>query len=183
LRNRPGHSISSTVMINYFAYGSNMCTARIRERLPNARAKGIARLAEHSLRWHKRSIDGSGKCDAFRTGNQEDEVIGVVFELPDDEKRQLDAVEGLGKGYDEKTVMVNLEDGSRSGAVLYVATSSAIDSSLVPYDWYKEHVQCGAKDYNLPERYRARIDSVPTKTDPNSTRAAKERHIRLTFQS
>jgi hypothetical protein len=33
------------------------------------------------LKFHKRSKDGSGKCNAFRTGSQADYVIGVVFEV------------------------------------------------------------------------------------------------------
>lgn len=50
-----------------FAYGSNMLTDRLRERVPSARPVAVARLAGHSLRWHKVSIDGSGKCDAEAT--------------------------------------------------------------------------------------------------------------------
>ena len=46
-----------------FAYGSNLLTYCLRERVPSARPVTVARLAGHSLRWHKVSMDGSGKCD------------------------------------------------------------------------------------------------------------------------
>jgi gamma-glutamylcyclotransferase len=46
-----------------FAYGSNMLSARLRERVPSARPAGTACLPGFSLRWHKVSVDGSGKCN------------------------------------------------------------------------------------------------------------------------
>ena len=59
-----------------FAYGSNMLTARLRERVSSAAAVGIGRLPGHVLKWHKRSRDGSGKCDIESTGLNE-EVVWV----------------------------------------------------------------------------------------------------------
>ena len=53
-----------------FAYGSNMPSARLRGRCPSARAIGIAELRGHELRWHKRSKDGSGKCDSATHANK-----------------------------------------------------------------------------------------------------------------
>ncbi len=51
--------------VRYFAYGSNMLTARLHERVPSATPIGIGQLEGHALRWDKRSWrDGSGKCDA-----------------------------------------------------------------------------------------------------------------------
>jgi hypothetical protein len=49
----------------YFAYGSNMSTARLRERMPSCKPLGTATLPGHALRFHKRSTDKSGKCNAF----------------------------------------------------------------------------------------------------------------------
>ena len=46
----------------YFAYGSNMCTGRLRQRVPSAAPVRIAKLLNRSLRFHKRSDDRSGKC-------------------------------------------------------------------------------------------------------------------------
>ena len=52
-----------------FAYGSNVCSGRLRERVPSAVPVRVARLLNHSLRFHKRSGDHSGKCDAWRVTN------------------------------------------------------------------------------------------------------------------
>ena len=69
-----------TKRIVYFAYGSNMLTARLRERTPSATPIGIGRLTGHVLSWDKRSrADGSGKCDAEATGHERDVIWGVLF--------------------------------------------------------------------------------------------------------
>lgn len=57
-----------------FAYGSNMLVARLTERVPSARPIGIGQLKGHVLRWHKRSKDGSGKCDIEITESDADSV-------------------------------------------------------------------------------------------------------------
>ena len=82
----------------YFAYGSNMCTERLRRRVPSAVPLRIAKLLNHSLRFHKRSDDGSGKSDAHFTGEPTDMVWGVIFEIVARQKRNLDQAEGLGYG-------------------------------------------------------------------------------------
>jgi gamma-glutamylcyclotransferase len=166
-------------MIAYFAYGSNLCSARMLDRIPTARARGVATLSGHTLRWHKRSSDNSGKCDAFSTGSAQDTIIGVVFEIPEGDKPELDRLEGLGHGYKEASSTVQASDGTQINVVYYVAEPDHIDPALIPYDWYKEHVQCGARDFSLPETYRATIETTPSKADPNAKRASKERAVRL----
>src|SRR5260370_38877209 len=119
--------------VRYFAYGSNMLTARLRERVPSATAIGIGQLVGHALRWDKRSWrDGSGKCDAEATSRKGDVVWGVVFELDREDKPALDKAEGLGGGYMEK--MVN---GLTEAGPVTAVTSSATDKepSLPPYHW------------------------------------------------
>jgi len=155
--------------VRYFAYASNMLTARLHERVPSALAIGIGKLVGHTLRWDKRSgWDGSGKCDAEATGRQEDVVWGVVFELDPEEKAALDQAEGLGAGYLEKTVHVVTESGPVT-AVMYYANDK--DASLRPYHWYKALVIAGAREHGLPASYRSRLQLVVTVSDPNPGRA------------
>jgi hypothetical protein len=164
----------ATPPVRYFAYGSNMLTARLRERVPSAMAIGIGRLAGYALRWDKRSgRDGSGKCDAEATGRQEDIVWGVLFELDPDEKPALDRAEGLGVGYMDKTVQVSTDTGQVT-ALMYYATDK--DPSLRPYHWYKALVIAGAREHGLPAGYRSRLELVVTVSDHNPTRAGTHRH-------
>lgn len=143
----------------YFAYGSNMSTPRLRARAPSARAVGIARLPAHAHRWHKIGRDGSGKCDIVHTGCGEDAVWGVLFALSRDDKRALDRAEGLGVGYQEKTVRVETEAGPRAAST-YCAKPDQTDPSLRPAAWYKAHVQRGAREHGLPAAYARELDAT-----------------------
>lgn len=150
-----------------FAYGSNMPAARLQERCPSARAIGIAELSGHELRWHKRSRDGSGKCDIAASACTNVSVLGVLYEIAADEKRALDRAEGLGAGYEEIEVEV-LCDGSLSTAKAYRATDT--DPSLRPYTWYRALVIAGAREHGLPESYITRLESVPAEEDQDRVR-------------
>src|SRR5216684_1334487 len=161
--------------VRYFAYGSNMLTARLRERVPSATAIGIGQLVGHALRWDKRSWrDGSGKCDAEATCRRDDVVWGVVFELDPEDKPALDKAEGLGAGYREKAVNVLTEAGPIT-AVTYLATNK--DASLRPYHWYKALVIAGAREHGLPPSYRSRLELVITVSDPDPARVSMHNEL------
>lgn len=155
--------------VRYFAYGSNMLTDRLRERVPSAKAIGVGQLLGHALRWDKRSErDGSGKCDAEATSLKDDVVWGVLFELDPEDKPALDKAEGVGAGYFEKSVNVLTEDGLVT-AVTYCATDK--DPALRPYHWYKALVIAGAREHGLPPSYRSRLELVVTVSDTGTARA------------
>ena len=156
----------------YFAYGSNMSSKRLQARVPSAKPVCIGILDEHSLRFHKRSHDGSAKCDAFKTGNSAEKVIGVIFTIDEAEKPTLDRAEGLGNGYDIKQVNLHLPDGNRISAFTYYATD--IDDSLLPYPWYKNHVLQGALEHGLPSAYIEQIKAVQIVMDPDHKRNQRE---------
>jgi gamma-glutamylcyclotransferase len=148
--------------IVYFAYGSNMLTARLRSRVPSATPIGIGQLTGHVLAWDKRSrLDGSGKCDAEVTGREDDVIWGVLFEVAHDEPA-LDEAEGLGTGCVEKLVRIRTQAGMVD-AVTYCATDK--DRSLRPYHWYKALVIAGAREHGLPANYRRDLERVETVSD------------------
>ncbi|TAK97113.1 gamma-glutamylcyclotransferase [Patescibacteria group bacterium] len=157
------------------SYGSNMSITRIQDRVPSARPVAVATLPKHRLKFHKVSNDGSGKCDAQATEDTNDYVIGVLFEISDNEKPALDNKEGLGVGYDEKEVEVVTTDGRTMKSVMYFATS--IDPSRRPYTWYKNHVLKGAKENGLPEEYISKIEAVIADDDPDRARNERESSI------
>ncbi len=158
--------------MNYFAYGSNLSLARLSERAPSARRIATCFLPGHALRFHKAGRDGSGKCDAYATGDPGDVVFGALFDICPGHKPALDAAEGLGAGYEEKVVVLVGAGGERVEAVTYYAT--AIDASLRPYCWYRNHVLVGARESRLPAAYVARIEQVDTWRDPDPLREARQ---------
>lgn len=163
------------VSVKYFAYGSNMSLPRLRERVPSAKRIGLFTLAGHSLRFHKVSTDGSGKCDALFTGNPDDSVIGALFEISGSEKDALDRVEGLGHGYESKTVSLSDSQGNIFEAFTYYATNT--DPSLLPYSWYLYHVIYGAKETGVSVSYLAHIEATESIEDPDRERDVRERAI------
>jgi gamma-glutamylcyclotransferase len=162
--------------MKYFAYGSNMCTNRLRERVSSAVVDQTAALHNFTLKFHKRSSDGSAKCDAFYTGNDAHKVYGVIFEIDESQKLDLDRWEGRGHGYDQITIQVHTDDGMVE-MFTYVADPKAIDDSLEPYSWYKELVLGGAIEHALPLFHVRAIQSVKEKEDLNRERDQKKRKL------
>lgn len=161
----------------YFAYGSNMCTGRLRRRVPSAAAPVVARLSGYTLHFHKRSDDGSGKGNVVETGNGMDIVYGVLFRIDPRQKGDLDAAEGVGHGYLETPAVVMDNGGNRHEAFMYVADESSINDTLSPYSWYKRFVVDGARQHGLPLDYIAAIEAIPATEDPDRTHDARNRRI------
>jgi gamma-glutamylcyclotransferase len=113
----------------YFAYGSNMCTGRLRGRVPSATPVRVAKLSNQSLRFHKQSTDGSGKGDAYFTGEQRDVIWGVIFEIDPREKADLDRAEGVGHGYTEKQITANDLESHPYPLFMYAAEATHIDAA------------------------------------------------------
>lgn len=156
----------------YFSYGSNMSSLRLLTRVSTANFVTVAALYGHELKYHKVSqVDGSGKCDIYFTNDPAHIVHGVVYEIHKAGKKVLDKIEGLGVGYDEKTVTLNAGDNTVLEAHTYCATT--IDSAIKPYLWYKEHVMRGAREFALPRHYIARYVDVAAMEDSD-----KDRHVR-----
>lgn len=158
-----------------FAYGSNMLSARLRNRVSTATVIGAGQLRGYSLKWDKRSRrDGSGKCDAQFTGSEADSVWGVLFRVETSQKLLLDEAEGLHQGYEEKEVHIQTGEGSVK-AQLYYATDK--DVSCRPFNWYKAFVVAGAREHNLPPDYISLLEAEVSVLDPNQRRAAENAKI------
>ncbi len=165
---RPEHVV-------YFAYGSNMSTARLRARMPSCEPLGLATLPGHELRFHKRSKDKSGKCNAFATDAAQG-VVGVLFRFDPTERHVLDKAEGVGNGYEHATVTVINDGGRRRKVLTYLACPDAIDDFLAPYSWYKDFVLAGCAEHGLPADYVANfVQAITAVEDPDKARDAKER--------
>lgn len=157
--------------ILYFAYGSNMSSRRLQARVPSATLVSKASLRGHQLRFHKHSLDDhSAKCDAYRTGEPDHRVLGVLFEFDQSEQAYLDRCEG--EGYKVVRVEVETEDGDFVQALSYLAV--LIKPGLKPYPWYKQHVLNGAREHALPAEYIAMIEAEPTQQDNDEARSQHE---------
>jgi gamma-glutamylcyclotransferase len=163
--------------ITYFAYGSNMASHRLLQRLPGARHLEVGILTAHQLSFRKNDSGLSAKCDIEMTGDHSDEVIGVVYEISSADKQTLDQIEGLGIGYEEKIVQVTTLSGNRLSSVTYFAID--IDHGMIPYHWYKQHVLRGAIEHGLPAEYIRKIESFKSQKDADERRSHRELSIYL----
>lgn len=152
----------------YFAYGSNMPRRRIEARVGECSVLTIGVLPRYELRFHKRGRDGSGKCDAYWTGNHAHGVYGVVYRIHHGQRETLDRIEG--SGYENREVAVHAATGIFD-AYTYVARSDAIERTVLPFTWYKALVTEGAREHRLPEDYIARLASTPARADPDRVRS------------
>jgi hypothetical protein len=135
--------------------------------VPSASKINNAILTDYSLSFHKRSIDGSGKCSIIpKEGSV---VYGVIFKFDKNQKSNLDRVEGAGSGYNEKQITVNV-GGESISVFTYIASESHIDNSLSPYLWYKTLVVEGAREHGFPEDYIDEIQKVNSVRDKNQER-------------
>ena len=155
----------------YFAYGSNMLTERLRARVPSAKPVATARLPGWTLRFHKRSQDGSGKCNVVETSDESATVHGVLFEFTTDDLSALDAAEHRGNGYERRRVHPQTSNQAVE-AFAYVAQPAYVDDALRPYDWYRTIVMAGAYQHTLPSQYRNGLEATHNYPDPGSDGAS-----------
>jgi hypothetical protein len=163
----------------YFGYGSNMLTPRIQARVPSATPVATAVLPNHALRFHKRSRDGSGKCNIVPAASlraSDPVVYGVVFDVSSADLQALDEAEQRGRGYVRTDVTVHAPSSSVS-AFAYAAQPAYIDDALLPYDWYHALVLAGARQHSLPDWYVADLAAPPSYPDPDQDR--RRRHASL----
>ena len=149
----------------YAAYGSNLHPLRLGERLPSARLVGTGFLPDWSLRFHKLSKDRSGKCSIVPG---DEGVHFAIFDISDDDKLELDRIEGVGSGYAATSLCIPAFGDSAT----YVAEASHVDEELRPYDWYREFVLAGATYHDFPDDYVAHIAALRATKDPEIERSA-----------
>lgn len=156
-------------MIYYFAYGSNLHPVRLIERVPSAELVGIAQHSHHKLTFHKKSNDGSSKCNLYNSGRASDLTYGAVYKLKPEHKRNLDHFEGKGYGYIDQQIDIQL-NGNKCTCFTYTAQQSHIEENILPYHWYKQLVVLGAKYLKFPDLYISTIEDVNSEEDPDPNR-------------
>jgi gamma-glutamylcyclotransferase len=139
----------------YFAYGSNMSSTRLRERIPHARSLGSARAPGWRFAWNKRGRDGTGKANLVV--EERAVVWGVLYELRPDDWSVLDRYE---PGYARMAHELLDAEGRLHPGQLYVCHAHGPDLAL--QDWYREHLIEGAREHALPSQYVARLEELPT---------------------
>jgi hypothetical protein len=162
-------------MIHYFAYGSNLHPMRLMERVPSSKLVAVVKHSHHSLAFHKKSNDGSSKCNLFSTGSESDLVYGAIYKLKSEHKNELDKFEGKGYGYIDSQITL-VHEGKEYTCFTYIAQQSHIVDNLKPYHWYKQLIVLGARHLQFPDLYISSIGSVGSVEDLDLKRR-KEKEV------
>ena len=145
--------------VKVFAYGSNMCTQRMRGRISSAEPLGSAKLPNRRLVCNKKSDDCSGKANLVDSdGNT---VWGVLYEIDSTQLKKLDDCE---KGYKNICLDVLTEHDLVVSAHVYISCKLTADPR--PYNWYKELMVKGAIEHQLPPYYIELLKQIESKPDP-----------------
>lgn len=161
--------------MRYFAYGSNMLTFRLEQRVGAVGLLGPARIRGRRLAFHTRCGDGSGKCDIPVADRPDRVVHGVVYEVAEEAVPLLDRYEG---GYERSVIEVEMR-GELIPVHAYFGKSGLIDGKCLPYDWYVDLVVAGAKQHGLHHHYRDLLAEVKVRQDPLPHRRDRLEALRL----
>jgi len=133
----------------YFAYGSNLSSTRLRERLGAVDIVGVALLPDYRHCFDKHGADGTAKGNVVAAVGAR--VLGVVYEVDLDQLSRLAVIEG---GYRQMDVRVSVSDA----AVVAVSFEALVRvHDLEPTADYLEHYRRGFVEHDFPEDYRREL--------------------------
>ena len=145
--------------MNYFAYGSNMDEARMKERQCLFSDAQAASLLDWKLVFDKQSQ----KMPEVGFGNVEPDkgslVEGILYTLNDTMITVLDKYEGHPKHYTRQRIKVTCK-GKEVEADIYIANKNWVKEGLKPSKDYLDHFLAG-KEF-LSESYYENLKKTPT---------------------
>lgn len=133
-------------MTLYFAYGSNMSSARLSARIPGARALGPVFVCDFQLAFNKPGRDGTGKANLVPVSGER--AWGVAWQLAESHWETLDRFE---PGYRREAFALERGDGTRLIAHAYLFDPGG--PPLAPAPDYVEHLLVGSREHGLPDHY------------------------------
>jgi hypothetical protein len=141
----------------YFAYGSNMSSARLFARIGTVRPLGAVHVIDWQLCFDKPGRDGTGKANLIRAVGSR--VWGVAYELPESVWPVLDRFE---PGYRRRTVSLEHLSGPTMEAHTYRHDPVRGAPRLIPSGEYVGHLVAGALEHGLPVDYIETLRAIAT---------------------
>ena len=141
--------------VYYFAYGSNMNSAQMQERIGSSTDLGKSKLENYGINFSKKSNDGTGKASISPQAGST--VEGVLFRISQEQKAKLDRNEGVATQHYE-VIPVDVKLGDRTiRAITYVAHRSKIQQGLRPSQDYLNKIVDGASAHGISTEHINRI--------------------------
>ena len=127
----------------YFAYGSNMDRAAMRQRCPGSRPLGTARLARHRL-----VIGAHGYASVAHDPRRS--VWGLLWDLALADVSALDRYEDVGNGLYAKAMQPVITESGARRALIYLAADPRPGPARAGY---VEGILAAAREIGLPADY------------------------------
>lgn len=125
----------------YVAYGSNLNLRQMSHRCPNAKVKGKGMLKGYQL-----TFRGVATIEP----DKDAETPVGVWEIDALDERALDYYEGYPRLYRKETVEVEMVDGTKVQAMVYVMNEG---KPSLPNKYYYDVIHEGYHDVGLDEKY------------------------------
>ncbi len=150
--------MNQSLGVYYFAYGSNMSSRRLEERVGSVNFIEICLL--HGWRWVMNKPgrrDGTAKANLIKDNGSK--TWGVVFQVTIDQIVTLDSIE---EGYDRiQQVACNKHGGQEYEVEVFVSTVKPVKDQR-PTEEYRSYILEGAREHNLPKEFIAEIENLET---------------------
>jgi|ERR1700744_592479 len=156
-----------------FAFAGNMDVEMFAKTVPSARKISNARLPGYNFIFNKTADDQSSKANIIQSSNPNDSVWGVLIELNDNERGYFFNKDSWSSDFKLEPVTCMDKDDNIYMAEAFVAEPHAVNTHLLPYDWYIQKIIRLAELAGLPEDYIKRLSLVPYKVDPDDERREK----------
>lgn len=152
---------------DYFAYGSNLLTNRIRVNNPSAVRVGIGKLENYRLDFVRYAKYWKGAI-ATIIPTAGETVWGAIWKISMNDLPRLDKQEGVASGtYAAVNVDVFLPDGSKRNCRTYQQTvvPESVNLTILPNDrrpsWvYLKTIIKGAEECGLPQSYQNFLKNI-----------------------
>jgi len=132
--------------VYYFAYGSDLNKQQMKERCPAAKPVSIVNLHHYRLvfrGWSRKWRGGVATIQPFRG----ERVLGAIYEVSEEDMRQLDKYEDCPASYSRINVGVNDDFGELIEAVAYIRSGRADEAA--PSKEYLAVIQQGYRDWGI----------------------------------
>ena len=141
-------ALLTALLTFYFAYGSNLDLVQMGDRCPASVTVGAAELPYYRFIINSRGV-------ASIVPDPASSVQGLLWNITKQDERSLSRYEGLKTGVYKKThVEVNLPDGTKAKAFVFIASDSRPGHAR---PGYLEKIISGAESCGLPKSYIDRL--------------------------
>jgi len=152
----------------YFAYGSNLWTDQMRDRIGSIgrveHPPRVATLANYRLTFQQSEPGGDAYANIvvadaglLGQGMSRQSVLGIVYRCNEVELAKLDVVE---HGYERRPITVVDVEGEALDAVAYIVRPADALNIGKPNDAYLSRITTGARQHGLPESYVSEIVAI-----------------------